>query len=58
VQLQVRDPATLQWATVSSGAVDATGGFSFATPAPGTYRVRWAPGHGLSPGVSGSVLIA
>ena len=57
VQLQVQDPATLEWRTTASGATDAAGGFSFATIAPGTYRVRCAPGHGLSPGVSASILV-
>jgi stage II sporulation protein D len=51
VQLQLRDGSG--WATVATGATDSAG--SFAVPAqlgPGSYRVRCAPGHGLSAGVS------
>jgi stage II sporulation protein D len=51
VQLQRQDG--VGWKTVASGITD--GGGSFAVTAqlsPGAYRVRCAPGHGLSPGVS------
>ncbi len=41
------------WTTVATGTTTATGSFSVvAQLAPGVYRVRCAPGHGLSPGVS------
>jgi stage II sporulation protein D len=43
------------WTTVATGSLDASGTFSLvlpAQPAAGSYRVRCAPGHGLSPGVS------
>ena len=51
VQLQRQDGAA--WTTLSSTATDAAGAWSFVgTLAPGTYRVRCAPGHGLAPGLS------
>ena len=51
VELQRSDGAA--WTTVSATTTDAAGAWSFAgTPAPGTYRVRCAPGHGLAPGLS------
>jgi stage II sporulation protein D len=51
IQLQLQ--AGPGWTTVAASTTDAAG--SFAVPAqltPGSYRVRYAPGHGLSPGVS------
>jgi hypothetical protein len=51
VQLQRQDGAS--WATVATATPDTSG--SFAVPSalrPGSYRVRWAPGRGLEPGVS------
>ena len=46
------------WTTLSSTLTDAAGAWSFAGPArPGTYRVRCAPGHGLVPGVSATLLV-
>ena len=51
VQLQRQRGAS--WATVATATPDTSG--SFAVPAavgPGSYRVRWAPGRGLAPGVS------
>ena len=51
VELQLQDGAA--WTTVSTTTTDAAGAWSFAgTLAPGTYRVRCAPGHGLAPGLS------
>jgi hypothetical protein len=51
-------PVTLQqlsgtvWTDVASGTAAADGTFSFATPGPGSYRVRAVTGHGYVPGVS------
>jgi hypothetical protein len=43
---------------VATGATDASGAFLITMPlAPGTYRVRCAPGAGLSPGVSATLLV-
>jgi len=52
VQLQQRqDDGT--WATVDSATADSSSAWSFtAQLAPGTYRVRAAPGHGVAAGVS------
>jgi stage II sporulation protein D len=55
VQLQQQDGAG--WKTVASGTTDAAGAFSVAAQlSPGSYRVRCAPGHGLSPGLSQPIL--
>jgi len=51
VQLQ-RQSGT-SWTTVATAKTDVAGAFSVAAQlAPGSYRVRCAPGNGLSPGVS------
>jgi SpoIID/LytB domain protein len=51
VQLQRQDGAG--WTTVASGTTDVGGAYAVAAQlSPGSYRVRCAPGHGLSPGVS------
>jgi stage II sporulation protein D len=51
VQLQ-RQRGT-SWATVATAKLDSTGSFAVGTSVrPGSYRVRWAPGRGLAPGVS------
>ena len=56
VQLQQLSGAT--WSTVASTVTDATGAWSFGgAPTTGTYRVRSAPGHGLVPGVSATVVV-
>jgi stage II sporulation protein D len=53
VQLQQQTPGSKAWATVAAGSADASGAFSFpGALAAGAYRVRAAPGHGLSPGLS------
>ena len=55
VQLQRQDG--VGWTTVATGTTDVSGAFAVsAALAPGSYRVRCAPGHGLSPGVSLPVL--
>ncbi len=56
VQLQRQTGTT--WTTVSSTVTDAGGAWSFSgAPAAGTYRVRCAPGRGLAPGVSATLLV-
>lgn len=45
---------TATWKTVASAGPDPSGSFSFQL-APGDYRVRYAPGHGLSAGSSATV---
>jgi hypothetical protein len=51
VQLQRQDGAG--WTTVANAITDGGGTFAVAAQlTPGSYRVRCAPGHGLSPGVS------
>jgi stage II sporulation protein D len=51
VQLQRQHGAS--WATVATATPDTTGSFAVSKPlGPGSYRVRWAPGRGLAPGVS------
>ena len=56
VQLQLKDG--IGWTTVATATTDSAG--SFAVPAelsPGSYRVRIAPGRGLSPGVSSALAV-
>jgi stage II sporulation protein D len=56
VQLQQQQGTA--WTPVSSTVADAAGAWSFAGPLqPGTYRIRFAPGHGLVPGVSAALLV-
>ena len=56
VQLQRQTGTT--WTTVSSTVTDAGGAWSFSgAPAAGTYRVRCAPGQGLAPGISATLLV-
>jgi hypothetical protein len=56
VQLQLQSGS--QWTTVATSVTDASGAFAITmTLAPGSYRVRCAPGSGLSPGVSGTLLV-
>ena len=55
VQLQRQSGAS--WTTVATGTTDVAGAFAVAAQlSPGSYRVRCAPGHGLSPGVSQPIL--
>jgi hypothetical protein len=56
VELQQQDGSA--WTTVSTTTTDSAGGWSFrVTFAPGTYRVRCAPGHGLAPGLSTTLVL-
>jgi stage II sporulation protein D len=56
--VQLQQQAGTAWTTLASTATDAAGAWSFAGAlAPGTYRVRCAPGHGLAPGFSTSFLV-
>jgi stage II sporulation protein D len=56
VELQLQSGS--QWTTVATGATDASGAFLITMSlAPGSYRVRCAPGAGLSPGVSATLLV-
>jgi stage II sporulation protein D len=55
VQVQRQDG--VGWTTVATGTTDVSGAFAVtAALSPGAYRVRCAPGRGLSPGVSQPVL--
>jgi stage II sporulation protein D len=55
IQLQRQDGAA--WRTVATATTDTAGSFAVAAQLPpGSYRVRCAPGHGLSPGVSPPIL--
>jgi stage II sporulation protein D len=57
-EVQVQRQAGKAWTTVMAGTTDSAGTFLVqAKLAPGTYRVRCAPGHGLSPGVSSPLLV-
>ena len=55
--VQLQQQAGAAWTTVSSTVTDAAGAWNFSGAAAGTYRVRCAPGQGLSPGVSVSLLV-
>jgi SpoIID/LytB domain protein len=47
------------WTTVTTTTAAADGTFAFGTSlAAGTYRVRWSPGQGLSPGLSRPLVVA
>jgi len=51
VQVQRRNGTS--WATVATARPDTAGAFAVPTAlGPGSYRVLWAPGRGLEPGVS------
>ena len=55
VQLQRQNGVS--WTTVAAATTDGTGTFAVAAQlSPGSYRIRCAPGHGLSPGVSQPIL--
>jgi hypothetical protein len=57
VQLQRRNGAS--WSTVATATTDPSGSYAVSTSlAPGSYRVRFAPGGGLSPGVSPSLAVS
>jgi stage II sporulation protein D len=56
--VQLQQQAGAAWTTVASTVTDGSGAWSAAGPLqPGTYRVRCAPGHGLTPGVSATLLV-
>jgi hypothetical protein len=51
--VQVQRQRGASWATVATATPDTTGSFAVSKPlGPGSYRVRWAPGRGLAPGIS------
>ena len=54
VQLQWSADGKTGWQTVETASTDASGAFALSapSPAPGSYRVRVAPGRGLAPGFS------
>jgi stage II sporulation protein D len=55
--VQLQQQAGTTWTTVSSTLTDAAGAWSFSGTLPtGTYRVRCAPGQGLAPGVSATLV--
>ena len=57
VQVQRQEGAV--WTTVAAGTTDISGAFLIqAQLAPGAYRVRCAPGQGLSPGLSPHLLVS
>lgn len=57
VDLQQEDGSV--WGTVASTVTDSSGNWSFTGAlAPGAYRVRCAPGHGLVAGVSSPVQVS
>jgi hypothetical protein len=56
--VQLQQQSGTAWATVATSATDAAGAWSFTAPAPGTYRVRVAPGHGIAPGVSAALVVS
>ncbi len=56
--VQLQQQMGTSWAPVSSTVTDSTGAWSFAGPLqPGSYRIRCAPGHGLVPGVSATLVV-
>jgi hypothetical protein len=57
-QVQLQLQAVSGWTTVATATADAVGSFALPAPlVPGSYRVRSAPGHGLSPGLSAPLVI-
>jgi SpoIID/LytB domain protein len=56
VSLQQRSGSA--WTTASTATIDLAGGFSFVSVAPGTYRIRCAPGQGLAAGVSAPLVVS
>jgi hypothetical protein len=56
--VQLQQQAGAGWTSVTSTVTDSAGAWSFTGPLlPGSYRVRCAPGHGLVPGVSATLLV-
>ena len=55
--VQLQQQSGTVWTTVSSTVTDAAGAWSFSGALPaGTYRIRCAPGQGLAPGVSATLV--
>jgi stage II sporulation protein D len=56
--VQLQQGAGTGWIPVASAVTDPMGAWSFSGPLqPGSYRIRCAPGHGLVPGVSATLLV-
>jgi stage II sporulation protein D len=56
--VELQQQSGTAWTTVSSATLGADGSWSFGGRlAPGTYRVRCAPGHGLVAGMSGTLQV-
>jgi len=56
--VQLQQQSGTAWTTLSSALTDAGGTWGFpGALAPGAYRVRSAPGGGLVPGVSPTVVV-
>jgi hypothetical protein len=55
--VQLQQQSGTAWKTVSSTVTDTAGAWSFSGALPaGTYRIRCAPGQGLAPGVSATLV--
>ena len=55
--VQLQQQSGTAWTTVSSTVTDTAGAWSFSGALPaGTYRIRCAPGQGLAPGVSATLV--
>jgi hypothetical protein len=55
--VQLQQQSGTVWTTVSSTVTDAAGAWRFSGTLPaGTYRIRCAPGQGLVPGVSATLV--
>jgi stage II sporulation protein D len=56
--VQLQQQAGTGWVPFATTVTDATGAWTFTGPLqPGSYRIRCAPGHGLVPGVSATLLV-
>ncbi len=55
--VQLQQQSGTAWTTVSSTVTDTMGAWSFSGALPaGTYRIRCAPGQGLAPGISATLV--
>ena len=55
--VQLQQQSGTVWTTVSSTVTDTAGAWSFSGAlSAGTYRIRCAPGQGLAPGVSATLV--